>query len=47
MGTVGGIDSTPFTFWRSILQSAAAALQGGGATRVEIHRPFVNNDLAA
>lgn len=30
-GEVGGINSTNFTFWKSILQSAAAPLQGGGA----------------
>lgn len=30
-GTVGGINSTTFPFWKSILQSAAAPLQGGGA----------------
>lgn len=30
-GTVGGINSTTFTFWKSIVQSAAAPLQGGGA----------------
>lgn len=30
-GTVGGINSTTYTFWKSILQSAAAPLQGGGA----------------
>lgn len=30
-GIVGGIDSTPWTFWRNIVQSAAAPLQGGGA----------------
>jgi hypothetical protein len=30
-GTVGGINSTTFTFWKSILQSAASPLQGGGA----------------
>jgi hypothetical protein len=30
-GTVGGIDSSAFPFWRSIVQSAAAPLQGGGA----------------
>jgi hypothetical protein len=29
-GTVGGINSTNFTFWKSILQSAASPLQGGG-----------------
>lgn len=28
-GTVGGINSTTYTFWKSILQSAAAPLQGG------------------
>jgi len=33
-GTVGGINSTTFTFWKSILQSAAAPLQGGGAITV-------------
>jgi hypothetical protein len=30
-GTVGGINSTNWTFWRSLVQSAAAPLQGGGA----------------
>lgn len=30
-GTVGGINSSTFTFWKSQLQSAAAPLQGGGA----------------
>lgn len=30
-GTVGGINSTTYTFWKSKLQSAAAPLQGGGA----------------
>lgn len=30
-GTVGGIDSGTWTFWRNIVQSAAAPLQGGGA----------------
>lgn len=30
-GTVGGINSTTYTFWRSIVQSAAAPLQGGSA----------------
>jgi hypothetical protein len=33
-GTVGGINSTTFTFWKSILQSAASPLQGGGAITV-------------
>jgi hypothetical protein len=30
-GTVGGIDSSVWQFWRSLVQSAAAPLQGGGA----------------
>ena len=30
-GTVGGIDSSAWAFWRSQVQSAAAPLQGGGA----------------
>lgn len=30
-GVVGGIDSSTWTFWKSILQSAAAPLQGGSA----------------
>lgn len=30
-GTVGGIDSSAWAFWRSVVQSAAAPLQGGGA----------------
>ena len=30
-GTVGGIDSAVWQFWRSLVQSAAAPLQGGGA----------------
>lgn len=29
-GTVGGIDSSQHTFWKSVVQSAAAPLQGGG-----------------
>lgn len=29
-GIVGGINSTTYTFWKSILQSAASPLQGGG-----------------
>lgn len=33
-GTVGGINSSTFTFWKSKLQSAAAPLQGGGAITV-------------
>lgn len=31
LGTIGGIDSTAWGFWRNIVQSAAAPLQGGGA----------------
>lgn len=30
-GTVGGINSTTYTFWRNTVQSAASPLQGGGA----------------
>lgn len=30
-GTVGGINSTTFTFWKSKVQTAAVPLQGGGA----------------
>ena len=30
-GTVGGIDSSTWTFWKNAVQSAAAPLQGGGA----------------
>ena len=30
-GTVGGIDASAWAFWRNIVQSAAAPLQGGGA----------------
>lgn len=30
-GTVGGINSSTFTFWKSQVQSAASPLQGGGA----------------
>lgn len=29
-GTVGGIDSSSWSFWRNVVQSAAAPLQGGG-----------------
>lgn len=32
--TVGGINSTTFTFWERTLQSAAAPIQGGGAITV-------------
>ena len=30
-GIVGGIDSSTWTFWKNVVQSAAAPLQGGGA----------------
>jgi hypothetical protein len=30
-GTVGGINSSTYTFWKNIVQSAASPLQGGGA----------------
>lgn len=30
-GTVGGIDSSAWTFWQNVVQSAAAPIQGGGA----------------
>jgi hypothetical protein len=33
-GTVGGIDSSSFVFWKNIVQSAAAPLQGGAAITV-------------
>lgn len=42
-GTVGGIDSSSFTFWRSIVQSAAAPLQGGGA--ITPSETTIENDL--
>lgn len=33
-GTIGGIDSSTWTFWKNVVQSAAAPLQGGGAITV-------------
>ena len=33
-GTVGGIDSSVWTFWKNKVQSAAAPIQGGGAVVV-------------
>ena len=33
-GTVGGINSTTYSFWQNIVQSAAAPLQGGSAITV-------------
>lgn len=34
LGTVGGIDSNTWAFWRNKVQSAAAPLQGGGAITI-------------
>ena len=34
LGTVGGIDSNTWAFWRNKVQSAAAPLQGGGALTI-------------
>lgn len=31
LGTVGGINASTWAFWRNVVQSAAAPLQGGGA----------------
>lgn len=33
-GTVGGIDSSTWSFWQNAVQSAAAPIQGGGAVTV-------------
>lgn len=33
-GTIGGIDSTAWSFWQNAVQSAAAPIQGGGAVTV-------------
>ena len=33
-GTIGGIDSSAWTFWQNAVQSAAAPIQGGGAITV-------------
>lgn len=47
-GTVGGINSTTYTWWKNIVQSAAAPLQGGSAitpnaTTIEsLMRPLYN-----
>ena len=38
-GTVGGIDSSAFPFWRNVVQSAAAPLQGGGAITCSAQLP--------
>ncbi|WP_448206487.1 phage major capsid protein [Azospirillum sp. sgz302134] len=34
-GTVGGINSGTYTFWKNVVQSASAPLQGGGAVTVD------------
>lgn len=33
-GTIGGIDSSVWTFWKNKVQSAAAPIQGGGAVTI-------------
>jgi hypothetical protein len=42
-GTVGGINSTTWPFWRNVVQSAAAPLQGGGA--ITVGPATIENDL--
>lgn len=42
-GTVGGINSSTFTFWQNTVQSAAAPLQGGGA--VTVSATTIENDM--
>lgn len=42
-GTVGGIDSSTFTFWRNAVQSAAAPIQGGGA--ITVSETTIENDF--
>lgn len=42
-GTVGGINSTTWTFWKNTVQSAAAPLQGGGA--IVPSATTIENDL--
>ena len=34
LGTIGQINATTFPFWRNVVQSAAAPLQGGGAVTI-------------
>lgn len=49
LGTVGGIDSNTWTFWKNKVQSAAAPLQGGGAvtvTAATIENQWLNLYLA-
>lgn len=42
-GTVGGIDSSTWTFWKNTVQSAASPLQGGGS--VTPSSTTIENDL--
>ena len=42
-GTVGGIDSATYSFWRNTVQSAAAPLQGGGA--ITVSETTIENDF--
>lgn len=48
-GTVGGIDSSTFTFWKNVVQSAAAPLIGGAitlsATTIELFFAQLYNQL--
>jgi len=42
-GTVGGIDSSTWTFWQNVVQSAAAPIQGGSA--VTVSSTTIENDI--
>lgn len=42
-GTVGGIDSSSWTFWQNTVQSAAAPLQGGSS--VTVSSTTIENDI--
>lgn len=42
-GTIGGIDSSTWTFWQNKVQSAAAPIQGGGA--ITVSSTTIENDL--
>lgn len=43
VGTVGGIDSGTWGFWRNVVQSAAAPLQGGSA--ITVSSTTIENDI--
>jgi len=43
LGTVGGIDSSAWAFWRNKVQSAAAPIQGGGA--VTMSKDTIENQM--